>query len=64
MKTSYSTGTALHWIARKWWMRTRPCVASITSEGIGGASEFYCPLWAWPLDLMHAALFGRTTLAG
>src|SRR5471030_2561652 len=64
MYTNYVTGTSRHWLLTKWWMRTRPCIPAVMVEGIGGASEFYCPRWAIPLDLIHAALFGRVKLVG
>jgi hypothetical protein len=48
---------------RKWWMRTRSVKAVIAVDGISAAAELYCPLWAKPLDWLHAALFGSTKLS-
>jgi hypothetical protein len=57
------TAKAVHPLLRKWWMRTRAIKASITAEGIGGAAELYCPLWAKPLDWLHGALCGGSKLS-
>lgn len=62
MQTDYMTVAAVHPFLRKWWVRARSVKAEITSDGIGGAMELYCPLWAKPLDWLHAALFGRVAL--
>lgn len=56
------TAQAAHPLLRKWWLRSRPVKAQITQEGIGGAMEWYCPLWARPLDWLHGVLFGRAEL--
>jgi hypothetical protein len=57
------TAQGVHPLLSKWWMRARPVKAEITAEGIGGAMELHCPLWAKPLDWLHAALFGITKLS-
>jgi hypothetical protein len=56
------TATGLHPLLRKWWMRARAIKAEVTSAGIGGAYELYCPWWAKPLEWLHGALFGITKL--
>jgi hypothetical protein len=56
------TGTARHPLLCKWWMRSRAIQVEVTSEGIGGARELYCPWWAKPLDWLHVVLFGHTKL--
>lgn len=61
-QAEYRTAPAIHPLLRKWWMRSRPYKAEITADGIGGAKELYCPLWAKPLDWLHATLFGHTKL--
>lgn len=57
------TAQAAHPMLRKWWMRTRSVKAVIAVDGISAAAELYCPLWAKPLDWLHAALFGSTKLS-
>ena len=57
------TAQARHPLLCTWWMRSRPVKATITAEGVGATSELYCPLWAKPLDWLHAALFGSTKLS-
>jgi hypothetical protein len=56
------TARAVHPLLRKWWMRARPIPFEISAEGEVQGAEFYCPLWAKPLDWLHAALFGSTKL--
>lgn len=59
MDHCYGVAVSRPYIFCRWWLRTRKC----TPSQIGGASaEFYVPLWAWPLELMHRLLFGKATL--
>jgi hypothetical protein len=57
------TSQAIHPLLRKWWMRARAVKVEITNDGIGGAMELHCPLWARPLDVLHALLFGAAKLS-
>jgi len=49
----------------KWWAKTRPCKKAVqlnVNEGIPACIEFYVPWWAWPLEMLHRAIFGRDDL--
>lgn len=47
-----------------WWLGTRPCsrAVQIGPPGMPGIIEFYVPWWAWPLELIHRAVFGYPRL--
>lgn len=49
---------------RRWWMKTRIFKESyiINSSEIGPVYEFYCPLWAKPLDFIWKLIFGNPKL--
>lgn len=49
----------------RWWLRTRPLrnAVQIGPAGIPAVVEFYVPFWAWPFELLHRLIFGRSTLA-
>lgn len=49
----------------KWWLRTRvvtPAKQDAESGLWHAMHEIYVPWWAWPLELAHRAIFGRTIL--
>ena len=63
-KIVYSVVRGRHpWLCR-WWMRTRPVrnAVQIDGQGLPPVRELYVPWWAWPLELLHRAIFGRAKL--
>ena len=53
------------WLCR-WWLLTRPCARGEQLDSCGAFSpsiEFFVPWWAWPLELLHRAIFGSTRLS-
>lgn len=53
------------WYMRRWWLKGREVTPIRYADGtVGGCGELYVPLWAWPLELLHRAIFGRVHLKG
>ena len=50
-----------HPLLCKWWMRVEPLKFEPSSRLQSGA-RFYVPWWAWPLELVHRAIFGRVKI--
>ena len=56
----FSTATQENVFRRRWWLNTRGCPPVKYPDGTTGASaEIYVPFWAWPLEALHRAVFGR-----
>ena len=50
-------------ILTRWWLKTKEVKAIVYPNNLIGASyEFYVPLWAWPLELLHRMIFKQTKL--
>ena len=65
MSNDYATVEAKPLWARRWWISTRECSPVLYANGLVGAChEFYVPLWAWPLELIHKVIFGSTKIEG
>lgn len=65
MKSEMNTGKSLPLPLCRWWLKTRPCKLGTqlnAGQGLPPCIEFYVPAWAWPLELLHWAIFGRTSL--
>ena len=59
----YQVGKSKHWLFCKWWMRIRPVVSqAIPCPSSCRCVEFYVPWWAWPFELIHRAIFGKTKI--
>ena len=43
-------------------MGQRKNAVEIGPEGMPPCIEFYVALWAWPFELIHRMVFGRTVL--
>gem|GEM_PF-5263448 len=58
------TEVGRHPMLCRWWLRTRSCRLGIqlNNDGTPPCIEFYVPWWAWPLELLHIAVFGRAKL--
>lgn len=50
---------------RRWWVKIRECkdAVQIDDSGIPACHEFYVPWYAWPLELIYRAVFGKVELA-
>lgn len=65
MQSEYKIGIAKHIMLQRWWLRTRECESIVYDDGsIGASAEFYIPIWAWPFELVHRAIFGKAVLIG
>ena len=65
MSNENITKTALPIPLQRWWLRTRNCKLGIQmnpEDGMPACIEFYVPWWAWPLELIHRAIFGYPKL--
>ena len=64
MEKEYVMCEALPKPLTRWWIKTRPCknAVQIGPKGMPACIEFYVPLWAWPFELLHRVVFGRTVL--
>lgn len=61
----YVVGIGKRKIFTRWWLSTRPCKNAVqlnVGEGIPACVEFYVPIWAWPLELLHRVVFGTVKL--
>lgn len=63
MKTEMTVGKCLPLPLCKWWKRARPSTRGIQlNNGAPPCIELYVPWWAWPLELVHRAIFGNPKL--
>ena len=64
METNYVERKSLPKPLTRWWLKTRPCKNAIQMgpKDTPACIEFYVPLWAWPLELIHRLVFGRAVL--
>lgn len=63
MNTENVTGTSLPRPLTKWWLRAGPPpIAANYAHGEIPGAQIYVPWWAWPLELLHRAVFGKVTL--
>lgn len=65
MKSEMKTGKSLPRPLCRWWLKSRPCKLGTQLnawQGIPPCIEFYVPIWAWPFELLHWAIFGRPKL--
>jgi hypothetical protein len=53
------------WYQRRFWIKIRKTgdVLNVSDTELKHAiHEFYVPWWAWPLELLHRIIYGKTTL--
>jgi hypothetical protein len=64
METKYSYCKSLPKPLTRWWVKTRPCknAVQLGPKGMPACVEFYVPWYAWPLELMHHAVFGKAVM--
>ncbi len=66
-QTECVIGRGRHPLLCRWWLKTRelPKPRTIVRDGklwFLPTHEFYVPLWAKPLDLLHRIIFGSSNL--
>ena len=52
---------AMHPYLCRWWCKVRPTTTGEQiNKDIPHCLEFYVPVWAWPLEIIHRLIFGST----
>lgn len=64
-KEEYVLRTGLPVPLTRWWLKSRPCKLGKQMDPhiMEPCIEFYVPLWAWPFELLHRLIFGKTSLS-
>jgi hypothetical protein len=64
-KEERMVGIGLSTPLTRWWLKSRPCELGEQTEPriLEPCVEFYVPLWAWPFELLHRLIFGKSKLS-
>jgi hypothetical protein len=57
------TEAARHPLLCRWWLRTRHVTPVYFGGQWSACQELYVPWWAWPFELAHRAVFGRSRIS-
>lgn len=59
MNSEMKTGEAFPIWKSRWWLKVRACKPAADGHA---AQELYVPIWAIPLDWLHARIFGLSKI--
>ena len=64
-KDGYVLGTGLPVLLTRWWLKSRSYkfAKQTWPHMLKPGIEFYVPLWAWPFELLHRLIFGKSSLS-
>lgn len=62
MKTEYTFGRSRHPALCRWWLSARKVPKHPIEPAGMPCFKLVVPFWAWPLELLHRAVFGKAKI--